>query len=253
MARGVAFQELTGARAIECESDWELAFALRTEDESGTDTGPLSLALYDPATGGGGFACELRSAPGGTLLATATVSMRGARASGTLTVTSTNASDADVVVVGARTFTLKTTPAAEDDVAIGADSEATLANLVAAINGTGEDPPVYTGTEAHTEVEASQPTTLTMQVDAKTGGTGANGLATTTDWASASWGATTLEGGTGRAGFLVHFDGEDLPSTLVASGTQRRAAYDVFGLEADGSPVKLVTGPAALMASATEP
>lgn len=65
-----------------------------------------------------------------------------ATAYGTVTSTKNLAAD-DTLIVGGVTYTLKTSPSAANEVDLGADEATTLANLAAAINGTGESGATY--------------------------------------------------------------------------------------------------------------
>lgn len=258
MSRRIHRQNLTGPYALEAESDYDQAFVLRVDDggSPAVDLGPLDLSPYDPSgtPAGGGFVGELRNKVGGTLLASATVSMRGARASSSLTITG-NASDGETVTIGSAVYTFKNTPAAAKDILIGADAEESLENLIAAIEDSGDQggPEYYTGTTAHLDVRATKYSSTRMDIEAKTGGTAGNAIATATTWTGASWTGAAMAGGTGKAGFNVHFDGEDIPTSLISSGTRRACVFDVFGVLADSSAVKLTTGTAHLNGSSTDP
>jgi len=65
-----------------------------------------------------------------------------ATAYGTVTSTKNWAAD-DTLIVGAVTYTLKASPSAANEVDVGADEATTLANLAAAINGTGTSGTTY--------------------------------------------------------------------------------------------------------------
>ncbi len=122
--------------------------------------------------------------------------MEGARASGLLTSTGTNASDGDTVTIASTVYRLKTTPAQAYDVQIGSSAANTLSNLKLAINATGTPGTnYYAGTNVHPTVSAGTLTSTTLAVSAKAVGTGGNSLATTDTAATLSWGASTLTGG----------------------------------------------------------
>lgn len=257
MSRSVPIQNLTGARALEAESDYDLRCAFRVLNAAGVDWGPQDLSLFDPGGfwAGNGFVGELRDSLGGTLLATALVTMAGGRSYGTLTFV-TIAADGETVTIGNEVYTFKTTPAAAYDVLVGADAAACMANLIAAINGDGDAPPQYDEeTAVHPHVVAVEYSTTSMRIEAKSGGVWGNYIATTETLAGASnaWGAALMAGGTGQAGFLVHFDGPDIPTTLVTTGISRRMVFDVFGLLADNSPIKVMHSSVQLHASSTDP
>lgn len=166
----------------------------------------------------------------------------GANATGTLTITtlapakfaesiltiSDVFSDGEVIVIGAITYRMKTTPAQAYDVAIGASGAVSLDNLKLAINatGVGDGSDYYAGTEAHPLVIATANTDTTQKINSRTYGTGNNTLATTTDGANASWEDTTLGGGTGSsiagvatADSTFVIDGETYYFTTILSET----------------------------------
>lgn len=96
----------------------------------------------------------------------------------------------------AAAYTFKTALSTAFDVLIGADVEATVANLTAAINhDAGEGTAYGTGTTANFDVTATQLPDGQMLVTASTAGTAGNSLASTTDEPNASWGEATLGGG----------------------------------------------------------
>lgn len=258
MSRGTHTVDLVGVNALEAESDYDLPVELRVDDGAAvpTDLGPLSLALYDPATvpggtPGGGFAGELRDKVGGTLLATATVSMRGTRAYSTLTIGTPV--DGDTVTLGSTVYTFKTSVASAYDVEVGVDAEESLDNLVGAINLDNDGPKHGLGTLEHPDCLAYKVTAATLRAEAKTGGAQGLAIATESTGAITGWTSSKMNGGTGSAGFLVHFDGEELPASLIPSGTARACVFDVFGLLADASAVKLTSGVVTLHSSSTAP
>jgi len=119
----------------------------------------------------------------------------------TLTSTNTNATAGKKVVIGSVEYTfvdaLTTDPAAVPyEVLIGNDADATLANLVAAINGAeGEGSTYGTGTEAHPDVEAGTISAHAFDVTAKVSGEIGNQIAVSTDEATLSFDDETLLGG----------------------------------------------------------
>lgn len=125
------------------------------------------------------------------------VSAGGTKASGTITSDETNVSNNDTVVIVNKTYTFKTslTPA-EGEVLIGADADASLLNLIRAINHTGTPNTDYKCAAAHTQVTAASSVTAhAFAVTAIYTGTGPNSYATTTTAAHLSWGAATLASG----------------------------------------------------------
>lgn len=122
------------------------------------------------------------------------------RATGVLTSNETNPSDGDTVKIGAITYRFKTTMAQAYDVKLHAsDADTSLANLVAAINGSGTaGTEYYAGTEAHSLVTAGAVTAHATTITAVNIGYAANSIATTTPvGATLSWGAVTMVGGVG--------------------------------------------------------
>ena len=123
---------------------------------------------------------------------------------GTLTA-SGNAVDTQVVVIGSKTYTfLATLVDADGNVHIGADAEASLANLYAAINldvsagETGVAGTDYAATMTeNTEANASAKTATTLVATADALGTIGNLVPTTETQTNMAWGAALLEGGTG--------------------------------------------------------
>lgn len=111
---------------------------------------------------------------------------------------SANAANAETVTIDSKVYTFKTVlTTADGDVLIGSDAEASLDNLMAAINlglGTG----VFYGvlTTLHPTVVARPISTTRIRVDAKLGGSAANSIATTETLANGDWlGQTTLVNG----------------------------------------------------------
>jgi len=80
----------------------------------------------------------------------------GIRGTGTLTSNNTNVANDDSITIGPKTYTFKTalTPT-EGEVLIGADADATLLNLIRAINHTGTPDTHYKCAVANTEVSAA--------------------------------------------------------------------------------------------------
>lgn len=118
-------------------------------------------------------------------------------AQGVLTSNNTNVSDGDTVTMGSKTYTFKTalTPT-EGQVLIGANADASLLNLIRAINHTGTPNTDYKCAAAHPQVGAVATVTAhAVTVYALAGGADGNAIATTKVGASLSWGAATLTGG----------------------------------------------------------
>jgi hypothetical protein len=125
-----------------------------------------------------------------------------AAAAGALTLAG-NVANNDTVTVGATTYTFKTAlstgPTVANQVLIGANLAASIANLCIAVNGgSGIGTDYSTGTAANASATAAGAGT-TVTVTAMTAGTGGNAVATTTTSAVASFGATTLLGGVNAA------------------------------------------------------
>ena len=122
-------------------------------------------------------------------------------ATGTITSDNTNVSDADTVTIGSTVYRFKNTLAAAYDVKIGASADATLLNLIKAINASGTaGTEYYTGTAAHPLVTAATSVTAhAFAVTARAKGTAGNSIASTETSSHLSWGAATLAGGTGSA------------------------------------------------------
>lgn len=127
-----------------------------------------------------------------------------AKATGTLTSNNTNVSDAATVTIGTKVYTFKTalTPT-EGEVLIGADADASLLNLIRAINHTGTSGTDYSVAVANTQVSAAASVTShAFLITALLGGTAGNAIATTETAAGAilSFGAATLTGGAATGG-----------------------------------------------------
>ena len=142
-----------------------------------------------------------------------------AAASGTLTSDNTNVSNGDTVTIGSTTYTFKTalTPAS-GEVLIGANADASLLNLIRAINHTGTPGTDYANlgvtAVANTQVTAaSSVTSHHFAVTAITSGVGGNAIATTETSAHLSWGASTLTGGAVSAGTFTVSAGSEYTMT----------------------------------------
>lgn len=115
----------------------------------------------------------------------------------TLTFTA-NAADLETVTIGSQTYTFEDAALdVADEVDLGADLDATIDNLVAAINksAVGSGIAYEASTVENADVTAVRGPGDTIVVIAKTPGTAANSVATTEIVATATWGAATLLGG----------------------------------------------------------
>jgi hypothetical protein len=122
-------------------------------------------------------------------------------ATGTLTHDGAAPADAETVTVNGKVYTFKTTIGTTDGhVVRGADGETSADNLVAAINLSGTAGTTYgADTTLHETVSARRATSLTITLEAKTGGEAGNAytLAETVDSSPAEWTGTTFTGGGG--------------------------------------------------------
>jgi len=119
----------------------------------------------------------------------------GNLATGVLTFSGVGVVD-DVIVIGARTYTLKASVATTaNQVLIGLSAAATAANLAAAIMLTGTPGTDYgSATTLNANVSAVAVGAV-VTVTAKAVGVAANSYSTTTTSGAASWGAATMTGG----------------------------------------------------------
>lgn len=138
--------------------------------------------------------------------ATATLTLTGvitpgSHAESVITSDATAPENDSTVVIGARTYTYKTTlTGAANEVLIGASAAAALDNLKSAINASAGAGTTYgTGTVAHEFVVATDNADTTQKIVARIPGTAANALATTETSTHLSWADTTLGGGTGAS------------------------------------------------------
>lgn len=289
--RSIPLQDLDGATAIELESDYTASFTLREVDADGTDIGATSFHLFDPDNqnddvGGGagtgpnpdgqGYTCELRDEPGGTLLATATVTQNGVRAvqklthnvsaqvTHSVTINYPDLRDESVAPVTLeRKYEFKTL--ASDMTLPGhllripGEAEQELELLVRAINGTLDygDGHAHPDTEGCLELVAfiNPLDANEMVLEARDGGVWANlvrceDTGNTFDW-EGSTADEPMTGGAGSRGLTLTFDHADLRNALAPDGHARLVHYDIMGLNAAGDPTKLRAGRAALYRSAT--
>ena len=149
-----------------------------------------------------------------------------AYAVGTLTA-GANATSAKAVTIGAKTYTFKSSLASAGDVKVGADAEASLANLYNAINLTGTAGTDYhEDTVLNPDVVATAKTDTTVVVKSKVPGTVGNLIPTTSTDSNLTWGGTTLASGTGSLATAI--------SELLATEQLNAAvAQALLGLDAD--------------------
>lgn len=115
-----------------------------------------------------------------------------AKPDATITSNNTNVSDGDTVEIGSITYTFKDTIASSGHVHIGADADASLLNLISAINHTGTAGTDYANTGVtsvvHPEVSAaSSVTSHSFKVTSKLSGVGDARYAVDTTAATLSW------------------------------------------------------------------
>jgi len=150
------------------------------------------------------------------------------QAVGVLTLTG-NVSDADQVELGGKTYTFQTVLTDVDgNVLIGGTAEASIDNLVAAINlATGAGTTYATATTAHPNSGAVKLTAATMQGYALAGGTAGNALTSTdpTDGGGVmSWGGATLSLGTDNDAKTADLDGS---ATVTGTDAARITSAEV--------------------------
>lgn len=134
--------------------------------------------------------------------ATVSGTVAAVKATGTLTNSGVNVTAADTVVIGAVTYTFQSslTAGTANSVHVlrGASNTASMTNLFHAINNTGGTPGTdynTTGTGAHPNVTATNPSGTTVVVTDTVFGTGGNSLATTATGIVNTWGHATLQNG----------------------------------------------------------
>lgn len=291
-SRSIPLLDLVGAGAIELESDYSRSFTLRELDADGADAGARDFRPFDTANlnatlgggsgagaseNGGGYTCEIRDEPGGTLLATGVVTQNGVRAIQKLThAVSASATHSITIIypdlsdesaaptIVSRLYEYRTTQALMtipgDMLRIPGQPELELETLVQAINGTLDygDQHAFPGTLGCPElVAAINPAAATeMILEARDGGVWANVIlcedsGNTFDWEGAT-ASEPMTGGTGQRGITVTFSHDDLVNALVVAGLARAVHYDIMGIKADTDPVKIQSGRATLYASCTE-
>lgn len=108
-----------------------------------------------------------------------------------------NASNLDVITIGATVYRYVTVLALAYDILIGGTASQTILNSIAAVNaGAGEGTVYGSGTLIHPTVTASS-APGDMIATAKVAGASGNLIATLSTSLTATWGAATLQGGTG--------------------------------------------------------
>lgn len=161
----------------------------------------------------------------------------GVKATGTLTSDNTNVTDQDTCTIGAKTYTFTSAaPATEGEVQIGADADATLLNLIRAINHTGTADTDYKCAAVHPTVTAAAAVAShTVVVTAITGGVAGNSLASTEASTHLSWGAATLAGGVDPTAVVVLPISVPAGTTVTASLNVRASAGVVYSAAATAS------------------
>lgn len=159
-------------------------------------------------------------------------------ATGVLTFSGGNALDTETVTLDVKTYTFNTILGSDDgDVLIGATASDSIDNLVAAVTlGAGGGTTYAAATTLHPTVTASAGVGDTMDVVAKTGGTGGNSIATTEGLTFGSFGGGTLSGGaagatfTARQAWMRHATVDTVVDrkTLTLTVTEARAVDDWF-------------------------
>lgn len=119
----------------------------------------------------------------------------GTAATNTVAHDGTNNSDGDTVTLAGVTYRFKTTPEAAYDVKIGASANATMDNLVAAINASGTPGTEYfAGTAQHPLISSSARSTATITLTARNKSYG-NSLAATKSASHLTLGGANFSGG----------------------------------------------------------
>lgn len=275
--RAAAHISFTGTASIDLLTDYRHAVRLR-ETLAGVDQGFYSFRPFDPGVlpAGNGYLAHLFDKPGGTLLATGTATQRGQRSvieltsNGTLpeegsqlSLTYPDMSDetAATLTTVTRLYTAtRITPATTaNTIYTGTTVAEWLDNLATAINGTGDYMASEVGpaTDRCYELVARRISDTVISIEARQGGTWGNrmtyvevdpgsGEATNFTTTALTYGT----GGTGNHGLLVRFDESVLPKTLITTpNTTLSAHVEVFGLDSNNNPTKLIHGPAQLYAS----
>lgn len=161
----------------------------------------------------------------------ATITDPGGRAKNTLTNDdATNVANNETVTIGGKVYTFKTTMTAiEGQVQRGASLDASLLNLIHAINHTGLPGIEYECAVANTQVFADAVVTAhSITVTARNPGTGGNLIATTETGVHLSWAATTLFGG---------FSYTEVPSAIFTGTGGGASANLIMGHPVTSIPI----------------
>lgn len=103
-----------------------------------------------------------------------TVALTAATATFTLTK---NLTSDDTIILGSRTYKIEETPGAAYDVTLGTNQTGTIANIVAAVNGSGTaGTHYYTGTLTAGEITATASSTTVITFTSMLKGVQGNGL-----------------------------------------------------------------------------
>lgn len=161
----------------------------------------------------------------------------GVAATATLTSDTTNVSNGDTVTIGNKTYTFKTSlTATEGEVLIGADADASLLNLIRAINHSGTPGTDYNCASAHTQVSAATSViSNAFLITALTSGTSANSYATTETSSHLSFGGATMSGGVDTATVTIGSKTYTFVSALTSVEGQV-----LIGADADTSLLNLI-------------
>jgi phage tail sheath protein FI len=167
-----------------------------------TVAGDGTAAALKPVIGGGVLTSVLVKKPGFQYTsAPITITDPDAVAAKQTFTFTGNAAEGETVTIDGRVYTITADVDAVNEVLLGADADATILNLIAAINaGAGSGTAYGVGTLVHATVTASAGVDTTFIVTAKVAGLAGNAKAVTDAVALGSWGAATLAGGLGGSG-----------------------------------------------------
>lgn len=162
----------------------------------------------------------------GSVVYTWKTTLTGVRATSTLTSDNTNVADGDTVTLDGKLYTFRTAVAKEGDVLIGANADASLLNLIRAINHSGTAGTDYICQTVHPTVSAATSVTShAFVVTATKPGTAPNSYGTIETSAHLSWTGTTLSGGVAPVAYEVLIGADaatslaNLKKAINASGT----------------------------------
>lgn len=164
-------------------------------------------------------------------------------AQGTLTITDgQNAGNGETVSIDGVVYTFQTTlTEVANNVLIGADDDASCANLVAAINRSAGAGTTYAKlTVAHTTVTAAA-STNTCIVTAQVKGVNGNNIAVSEDMAQGAWDAIklgTTTAGAGDANVVGLAIGDAIESVLQIDGTSGIPTAELSGEASVGAAVE---------------